>query len=50
MGSASAEMVVQGEVNGVTHRLDLNGPWLAPAGPILKFAACTGLENATLNN
>ena len=56
-GSASAERVGQGEVDGVTHRvlytwwllgLALKRPWLVLGGPPPTLTAWTGLENTTL--
>ena len=56
-GSASAERVGEGEMDGVTRRvtctwwllgLAVKEPWLGPGGPILALAAWTGLENGTL--
>ena len=56
-GSASAEIVGQGEVGGVTHRvtctwwllwLSVEMPWLALDGPILALFAQIGLENTAL--
>ena len=56
-GSASAERVGQGEVDGVIHRvlctwwllgLALKRPLLVPGEPAHALTAWTGLENTTL--